>query len=358
MTGGSYAGGIQLAAAAIDPRIDAIAPEIAWNDLPASIFPDNVPKLGWDTALYGVGQSAIYGGLRDGETGSYNPVIHESYAVSVATNDPSPYHTFYDARSPKYYVDNIDAATLVIQGTIDTLFTLNQGIANYNQIRDNLRADASAVPTKLLMYNDGHTIGSSVPKGVGDDNARTKADNAILNWFAKHLKGSDVSTGANIVAQDQLAKWHAYNTLPAPTVFATSGSATVVSGPAPTGGGGPTAGNPNGRGSARIPYTLAANSNIVGIPRVSGHIDLTGVEAFLFFKLVNTTTNDVLDDQITPLRIDASGDFSFDLEGVSYELQPGHSLALEISGGATPFTGSRTPGLSVITNVIVELPIA
>src|SRR5207245_2845330 len=36
--GGSYAGGIQLVTAAFDPRVDAIVPDITWNDLRYSLF--------------------------------------------------------------------------------------------------------------------------------------------------------------------------------------------------------------------------------------------------------------------------------------------------------------------------------
>src|SRR4051794_21653858 len=40
IAGGSYGGAIALMAAAYDSRIDAIAPEITWNDLADALFPD------------------------------------------------------------------------------------------------------------------------------------------------------------------------------------------------------------------------------------------------------------------------------------------------------------------------------
>src|SRR3954471_3352455 len=94
MTGGSYAGGIQLALAAYDHRVDAIAPEITWNDLRYSLFPHNVIKFGWDSLLYGAGlATAASGGLSPSgtagiQTGSYAPGIHEAEAKGVALGAP------------------------------------------------------------------------------------------------------------------------------------------------------------------------------------------------------------------------------------------------------------------------------
>ena len=51
MVGGSYGGGIQLVSAAIDPRIDAIVPGIAWNTLNASLYPNNAFKTSWAAML-------------------------------------------------------------------------------------------------------------------------------------------------------------------------------------------------------------------------------------------------------------------------------------------------------------------
>ena len=39
--GGSYGGGFQFALAAVDPRVDAMIPQITWNDLSYSLAPNN-----------------------------------------------------------------------------------------------------------------------------------------------------------------------------------------------------------------------------------------------------------------------------------------------------------------------------
>jgi ABC-2 type transport system ATP-binding protein len=44
MVGASYGGGIQLISAEIDPRIDVIAPQIAWNSLITALDKSNTAK--------------------------------------------------------------------------------------------------------------------------------------------------------------------------------------------------------------------------------------------------------------------------------------------------------------------------
>src|SRR5437879_11569702 len=110
MSGGSYAGGIQLMTASADPRIDAIVPEIAWNDLPQSIKPGGVLKLGWGTLLFGDGlATATTGGLQSSagiQTGTLDPNIDMAFAEGAAINDWTPdILTWFRARSPKLYIN-------------------------------------------------------------------------------------------------------------------------------------------------------------------------------------------------------------------------------------------------------------
>ena len=47
----SYGGGIQLVTAAIDKRVDAIVPTIAWNNLNTSLAKNGAPKTSWGLLL-------------------------------------------------------------------------------------------------------------------------------------------------------------------------------------------------------------------------------------------------------------------------------------------------------------------
>ena len=55
MSGASYGGGIQLVTAALDSRLDAIAPDIAWHSLVTSLYKAQSPKAGWGSALFALG---------------------------------------------------------------------------------------------------------------------------------------------------------------------------------------------------------------------------------------------------------------------------------------------------------------
>ena len=51
MVGASYGGGIQLATAVNDHRIDAIVPTIAWHSLNTALYKDQAFKSSWGTLL-------------------------------------------------------------------------------------------------------------------------------------------------------------------------------------------------------------------------------------------------------------------------------------------------------------------
>ena len=51
MIGGSYGGGIQLVTAAIDCRLDALVPIVAWNSLTTSLYKADTFKAGWSNLL-------------------------------------------------------------------------------------------------------------------------------------------------------------------------------------------------------------------------------------------------------------------------------------------------------------------
>ena len=53
MVGVSYGGGIQLVTAAIDHRVDAIVPTIAWHSLNTALYKNEAFKSSWATLLTG-----------------------------------------------------------------------------------------------------------------------------------------------------------------------------------------------------------------------------------------------------------------------------------------------------------------
>ena len=76
MVGASYGGGIQLVTAAIDPRVDAIVPTIAWNNLNTSLYKSEAPKTSWGALLTA---ALIFTGAR------VNPQTYSAVATALLT---------------------------------------------------------------------------------------------------------------------------------------------------------------------------------------------------------------------------------------------------------------------------------
>ncbi len=196
MDGFSYAGEIQLRAAAADDRIDAIIPRWAWHDLRFSNDPNGVVKWPW---VYLLNVSGLLGSLglipNPGRGLDYEgdgvPDLQQAFlelgktalgegAASEALRE------FWASRSPGPAgdLDAIDAPTLLIHGWHDRLFTPNEAFANYRGIK------AGGTETKLVMYDGGHDLvgapGDSEPAQL-----RFLAG-AALRFFRRHLKDEPV----------------------------------------------------------------------------------------------------------------------------------------------------------------------
>ena len=127
MAGGSYGGGIQLVTAALDKRIDVIAPDIAWQSLVSSLYKDESLKQGWGTLLALAGNAS---GRLDGR-------INTAFTQGTATGKIGDNErAWFASRGPgAAQVDKIRIPTLLTQGTVDTLFTLREAEANYRVLK-------------------------------------------------------------------------------------------------------------------------------------------------------------------------------------------------------------------------------
>ena len=144
MAGASYGGGIQLVTAATDPRVDAITPDIAWNSLVTSLYKAQSPKGGWSNLLFGLGiVASTVPGLAGGPDRQPRSAHRERVPVrprrpgTISDEDVQ----WFASRGPGSLVDKIQHPTLLIQGTADTLFTLDEAIRNYSRPAQEPRAD-------------------------------------------------------------------------------------------------------------------------------------------------------------------------------------------------------------------------
>ena len=225
MAGGSYGGALALLGAAYDDRIDAIAPQITWNSLTSALFPSQTGEVDAQT----VGrhprgrrhrrlQAAVVrpvlrrrlvahrrparrprrrrGGAapdapRAGHRPSLDPAavqqaltcgrfradICAAYQTAAATGTLTPeIAAVLDRSSPAGVLDRIDAPTLLIQGTQDSLFGLGQADANARGIA------ANGTPVKVVWYAGGHDAAAS-------DRVAADLRDQVAGWFDFHLRG-------------------------------------------------------------------------------------------------------------------------------------------------------------------------
>jgi ABC-2 type transport system ATP-binding protein len=199
MAGGSYGGGIQLNTAAVDRRVDAIVPGIAWHSLLTSLNKRGAPKGGWGAFLYGVGlPTSLTGGVLGEaglQSGTLAPQLTRAFANGLIAGELSDSdRRFLRTRGPGRLVRRITVPTLLVQGTVDTLFTLQEAVTNYRILR------SRGTPVKMLWFCGGHGVCSSAGAGQAplappEDQGRY-ALRAGLDWFARHLKERRVGTGA------------------------------------------------------------------------------------------------------------------------------------------------------------------
>ncbi|HEX2286767.1 MAG TPA: CocE/NonD family hydrolase, partial [Mycobacterium sp.] len=197
MVGASYGGGIQLVTAAIDPRVDAIVPTIAWHSLNTSLYKDQAFKSSWGSLLTA---ALTFTGARA------NPRILPAAIWGLLTGTVSQAdQDLLDDRGPDELVDNITAPTLLIQGTVDTLFTLQEAHENAMMLI------ANDVPTKVVWYCGGHGA------CISSTHDGELIEQRTLQWLDRYVKGNElVPTGPQFEWVDQHGQQFSSGTYPVP----------------------------------------------------------------------------------------------------------------------------------------------
>jgi len=211
IAGASYGGGIALLTAAYDRRVDAIVPQITWNNLATALFPnaaegvtpgEGVFKRQWAGLLFtegsvgfgrtaapppaagqgssgqsgtsqsGSGQSGSgQGGTGTGtgtsagapsqaaalaaQCGRFLPSVCAVYRDVATSGQPTPAAiSLLTRNSPASVAGRLNVPTLLIQGQHDSLFGLDQADANYRAIQRN------GAPVDMVWFNGGHDGGN------------------------------------------------------------------------------------------------------------------------------------------------------------------------------------------------------
>ena len=241
IAGASYGGGIALLTAAYDRRVDAIVPQITWNNLATALFPnaaegatpgDGVFKRQWAGLLFtegsvgfgrtvapptaagqsstgqsstgsaSAGQSGTGAGAATGapgqaaaaqaaQCGRFLPSVCAVYRQVATAGQPTPAAiSLLTRNSPASVAGRLNVPTLLIQGQHDSLFGLDQADANYRAIQ------RTGAPVDMVWFNGGHD-------GGNQEDARLNL--LTQQWFDRWLKSPASPFPRSAAAQDRPA---------------------------------------------------------------------------------------------------------------------------------------------------------
>lgn len=407
VAGGSYGGALALSAGGTDPRIDSIAAAITWNDLGQALFPNygvtstqgrealrdtvtpaaaeyggpGVLKRGWAGVFFGAGAASTppgdgegagteTSGAGDGASacGRFAPEFCDAYTQSAVTGIPSQQLLdLLTAHSPVAVASNITAPTLLVQGTQDTLFGLDQADATARQIA------AAGGNVTVRWFDGGHDAG-------GTD---ATSDRAIADFFDTTLRDSDSATGTNpfvystqraaderggdrnrrmtapdypgLTADSDATRTESVTFTPraenqsiirppgaSPSAISSvPGLGSVLSTLGSTGAGAALTADLPGQSATFTSDPVESSETITGAPRVNLRVASLASpnQAVLFAKLYDVAPNGTRTlpgGAVSAIRLpDTQGidpvDVTVALPGISYIVQQGHRLELSIS---------------------------
>ena len=355
LLGGSYGAALQFAAAA-DDRIDAMVPVDGWDSLVESFYPGDTFKTGY-------GALTVLSLLTTGSR--VYPPLYLALGSGLLLNRVGPWgRNLLDASDPP--LAELTAPTLLIRGTHDVLFPLQQGTANAEAI-----LALGDVPLKMLWFCGGH--------GVCNNPVRPDQAAAMLGyslaWMQQYVKG--VGTPADNVPTfewfDQRGDRYNSSLMPfqagfndLPDVVTTGAGGLLGIAPVIGGSGGLSLeALVNGSKASNainiaVPTAdLAAGTQVVGTPTVSFSYRGLGSSGAVYAQVVNTKTGLVLGNVVTPVPVRLDGvhrTVTVDIGEIAYTVGEDDSLEVQITSSATPFLRPLAFGVIDIGEVTVTLP--
>jgi ABC-2 type transport system ATP-binding protein len=357
--GGSYGGGYQFLAAFEEQRatgrpvLDALAPEITWFDLNESLAPEGVVRTAWASALSAAALPSdslpprVYKALVEGAATGFWPD-----GSLPGTEDMA---TFFRRNGPKWHVERgrrLDIPVLFGQGTTDSLFPLQQGLATWKHALTR-KARRHSI---FVAYNGGHVLPAVLPSGVSVDSdpcsgrlAGGTFEDLTIRFFDEQLKGRRTGLGG-------YGKYH----LATPDSTCTSIASVAADATYDVG----TVTTPE-TGGAPIAYEVAAGPiRVAGTPYLTGTLTALGLNNRAFYGLaVGTSPADahLVQNNVLPLNTlePVVGERRrIALPSVAVDVPAGQSLYVLASPLSDTFVGmgSRTPGAVLLEDTVVHLP--
>ena len=399
--GGSYGGALALLLAGYDDRVDAIVPEITWNDLTNAFLPESTgagPQAGvfkkvWAGLFFGSSATSPAPGFAPGRTGpasAPDPTlaacgrfardICQAY-LSVATTGKATAEEIALLRrsSPVSILNRIRAPTLLVQGQADSLFPLSEADANARGI------SANGTPVRVAWYSGGHD------GGPGPQSDQNRLRFLTVQWLEHYLLGRgsapgagftysriagiDTSTDDGVVALGYSVAGYPGLSGQATTMIAVTGPPQPAANP-PNGTPGALSSLP-GVGSSSLgsltsrtvhdvagqhpdfySAPLPSTVDVVGAPTVQLRAASPTGEAVLFVKLydVDPKSGGTLPDGLAapihlsglPASLAESQPVTVTLPGIVHEFQSGHRLRVTVATSDQAYATPPTPTVYTI----------
>jgi ABC-2 type transport system ATP-binding protein len=280
--------------------------------------------------------------------------------------------SFFDSRGPAQFLSRVKVPTLILQGTVDDLFTLDEGIENYRALH------GQGTTVSMAWFCGGHGVCLTNPGSALEVGPLSLA---WMQHYVAHDASAHVLKGFAFVDQDGRSYAAPGYPLPAgsPVVATGSGTLALQAG----GGSGPPVVAANAKAanivdSVALPVTPGPAKNalnitvpltraavLVGPPTLS--LTYSGTVASgprptrVFAQLVDPATGIVVNNQITPIPVTLDGkshSVTIPLESVGYTAKAGTSLELQLVATTVAYIIPRLGGTITFERVRVEVPTA
>lgn len=362
MAGGSYGGGIQYSTAIADHRLDALVPVVGWHSLKTALYKDQTFKQGWDSLLYASGL-----GSANSTAPGLDPHITSAYEEGLKSGVLSAEdEAWFVARGPGDAVAQITAPTMVVGGTVDTLFPLDEDVKLYNAIKNG----PARAPVKMVWFCGGH---GECLTGTGDPGKKKATlslgsqhlTDLMTAWFAKYLKqDASAKTGPGFEWLADDAKWRSAAAYPAPkgTPVTATGAGTLKLLKGYESGEAMKATPAKASRALQVKVVAPRAALLVGAPKLTLSYSGKGTPAKgakVYAQIVDVKRGIVVGNQVTPIPLTLDGKahtVTRELTPIAATAAKGARYTLQIISSSKVWAPQRGTGTVKVARVKLTLP--
>ena len=288
--------------------------------------------------------------------GRLDPHITSAFTSGATTGTLSAEdRAWFASRGPGDLVKQITVPTFIVEGTADTLFTLDEAITNYEILK------ANGVPAKMMWFCGGHGVcltGAGPPGHI---------EAAVVAWLKRYVGQRHVGRHRPAL---RVARRRRPVALGAPTTRSPRARRSTATGT------GTLALNPadarlrhgrhrrprRQRRQRRRPAARAA-AQIVGEPQLTLTYCGTGAApaTHVFAQIVDEARGVVVGNQATPIPLTLDGQphtISRPLEAIAASAPAGARYTLQLTGGTQLYGPVRSAAAITFSAIRLELPVA